>query len=194
MTSPVITDINHIIKNRKSIYPHQYEPGKKVDEEIILRVLENANFAPNHKKTEPWRFTVFADEGRKTFADMQVKLYKKHNENPSEVKIKKFTDYPMMASHIIAIGMKRSDKLPEVEEILAVGCAIENMFLTTTAYGLGAYLSTGGITYMDEAKTFFRLGPQDKLIGFFYIGHKKDISQTLNVRGDIASKTTWIRE
>lgn len=193
MDHEVSEAINNIIRNRRSVYPHQYEPGKKIEDEIILQVLENANLAPNHKHTEPWRFTVFADEGRQKFADMQVKLYKEHNENPSDIKIKKLTDYSMMSSHIIVIGMKRTDKLPEIEEILAVGCAIENMFLTTTAYGLGAYFSTGGMTYMEEAKLWFNLDPQDKLIGIFYIGHKKDIPQTPNHRGTVAEKTLWVR-
>ena len=65
----------------------------------------------------------------------------------------------MLSSHIIAVGMKRDEKksVPEVEEIGAVFCAIQNMYLTATAYGVGAYLSTGGITYFEEAKEFFGL-------------------------------------
>ena len=65
----------------------------------------------------------------------------------------------MLSSHIIAVGVKRDPKksVPEIEEIGAVFCAIQNMYLTATAYGVGAYLSTGGITYFEEAKTFFGL-------------------------------------
>lgn len=185
--------INSVIANRKSIYPYQYEAGAKVADEIIWQVLENANHAPNHKKTEPWRFTVFTGAGLQKFADLQVQLVQKHNPAINEIKIKKLSEYPLMASHIIAIGMKRSPgRLPEVEEILAVGCAIENMFLTTTAYGLGSYLSTGGITYIDEAKSHFNLSEDDKLIGFFYIGIKKDLPAMPVNRGDIKEKVTWM--
>lgn len=47
------------------------------------------------------------------------------------------------------------------------------MYLTACGYGLGCYLSTGGITYFEEAKEYFGLGPDDRLIGFFHIGIPK---------------------
>ena len=43
------------------------------------------------------------------------------------------------------------------------------MFLTVTAYGLGSYWTTAGITHFKEVKTHFDLGEEDKLLGFFYI-------------------------
>ena len=55
--------INAVIKNRRSIYPYQYEKGKVIPDNIIWQILENANRAPTHKQTEPWRFTVFLVKG-----------------------------------------------------------------------------------------------------------------------------------
>ena len=37
--------INAVIKNRRSIYPYQYEKGKVIPDEIIWQILENANRA-----------------------------------------------------------------------------------------------------------------------------------------------------
>jgi nitroreductase len=34
--------------------------------------LENANRAPNHKQTEPWKFTVFTAEGLKYFGELEL--------------------------------------------------------------------------------------------------------------------------
>ena len=48
-----------------------------------------------------------------------------------------------------------------------IACADQNMFLTSTAYGLGPYWITAGITYFKEVKTHFDLGEEDKLLGFF---------------------------
>lgn len=184
--------INEVMHRRRSIYPYQYEPGASVDDGIVRQILENANTAPNHKKTMPWRFTVFNGDGRKKFAELQSSLYIKHHGTQNQVKIKKLEDYPLMASHIIAIGLKRhADRLPEIEEVLAVGCAIQNMFLTATAYNLGCYLSTGGVTYIDEAKAYFHLEPEDKLIGFFYIGKIKDAPKEM-LRTPVDEKITFI--
>ncbi len=185
--------INTIVQKRRSIYPYQYEAGAKVDDAIIWQILNNANCAPNHKKTAPWRFTVFSGEGLQYFASLQVSLYKKHHGEENKIKIQKLADYPLMASHVIAIGLKRTEgKLPEIEEVLAVGCAIENMYLTATAHGLGCYLTTGGITYMEEAKKHFDLDDNDKLIGFFYVGKIKDQPAQIQ-RGDIHEKVKWVR-
>jgi len=46
-----------IIRDRRSIFPAQFidEP---ISEDTIGLILENANWAPTHKKTEPWRFHI----------------------------------------------------------------------------------------------------------------------------------------
>ena len=137
-----VEQFNSIIKHRRSIYPYQYKKGKVIPDEIIWQILENANRAPTHKQTEPWRFTVFCGEGLKYFGQLQSKIYKKYSGDTfNKDRYKKLIDYPLMSSHVIAIGMKRNEanKLPEIEEIEATACAVQNMFLTVTAYGLGSY-------------------------------------------------------
>lgn len=163
--------INELIQNRRSVFIPQFIEGKRIPDEIIWQALENANRAPTHKLTEPWRFTVFAGEGLQQLADYQATLYKTLSDKFKQDKYEKLLSNPLKCSHVIAVGMKRNDKVPEIEEIEAVACAIQNIYLTLTAYGSGGYFSTGGITYYDEAKTFFHLGEEDKLLGFFYIGY-----------------------
>jgi nitroreductase len=89
--------------------------------------------------------------------------------------------------------MKRDEKksVPEIEEIGAVFCAVENMYLTATAYGLGAYLSTGGITYFEEAKECFGLGKDDKILGFFHVGKIKNTLPE-GSRRPSEEKITWV--
>ena len=57
-----------------------------------------------------------------------------------------------------------------MEEVCAVAAAVQNIYLTITAYGVGGYWTTGGITYNPKAKPFFGLEEDDKLMGFFYLG------------------------
>ena len=83
--------------------------------------------------------------------------------------------------------------IPEIEDIEAVSCAVQNIYLSVTAYGLGGYWTTGGVTYKERAKSFFGLGEEDKLLGFFYIGHIA-VSSTGGTRKSIEEKTTWINE
>ena len=101
----------------------------------------------------------------------------------------------MKASHVIAICLKRdpNKKHPEVEEIAAVACAVQNMYLTVTAYGLGGYWTTGGITYNDKAKPFFGLGDEDRLMGFFYLGEVAVPSPAMK-RQPVVEKVIWVKE
>lgn len=186
--------LNELIKKRRSVFPDQFEAGKKVDDEIIKQIVLNATWAPNHGQTEPWQFTVYTGEGLKVFAHFQSELYKEEaGEAFKEDKYRKMQVQPLKASHIISIATKRSAKkgIPEIEDIEAVACAVQNIYLTVTAYGLGGYWTTGGVTYMEKAKLFFGLGEEDKLLGFFYIGHIAVPSPAAK-RISIEEKLKWV--
>ncbi|MFI5129120.1 MAG: nitroreductase [Chitinophagales bacterium] len=187
---------NQLARSRRSVFPDQFEAGKKIDDAIIKDILTNAIWAPNHGKEEPWRFTVFTGSGLKKLADFQSEFYKQNaGENFKEGTYLKLQQNPLKASHVIAIGMKRSlnKNIPDQEDILAVGCAIQNIYLSVTAYGLGGYLTTGGVTYKPTAKKFFGLGEEDKLLGFFYIGHVA-IPSTGAKRLPPEERINWVNE
>jgi nitroreductase len=186
--------LNKVIRERRSVFPKDYT-GEKVDDKIVHQLLENANWAPNHKRTEPWRFKVFCGEGLKHFADFQAKDY--HNKFSKtdkflEKKHHKLLNNPLKCSHIISIGMHRTANviLPEIEEISAVACAVQNILLSIHAYGLGGYWSTGGVTYNESAKPFFDLEENDTLLGFIYIGVTDKIPEA-STRNSIQNKVSW---
>jgi nitroreductase len=188
-------DISRLIRERRSVFPAQYS-GENIKREIIEEILENANWAPTHKFSEPWRFTVFTGEGLAQLASFMSELYKKVTTEQgafNQSKYEKLKAKPLLASHIISIGMKRDklERLPEVEEIEAVACAVQNMYLTATALGVGCYWGSGGITYFEEAKAFFDLGEKDRLLGFMYFGIPKSDLQA-GKRSPISQKVRWV--
>ncbi|WP_157887063.1 hypothetical protein [Hymenobacter sp. PAMC 26628] len=57
--------------------------------------------------------------------------------------------------------MKRMDQnLPEIAEVEALACAVQNLALSAHAYGLGSFWSSGGVAYTEAAKAIFRSGPR----------------------------------
>jgi nitroreductase len=190
-----VIQFNKLVRERRSVFPDQFDENRKVDDEIINEILINATWAPNHGREEPWLFTVFTGEGLKKLATFQSELYKQTTpDNFKELTYQKLQQQPLKASHIIAIGMKKSvnKNIPEVEDIAAVACAVQNIYLSVTAYGLGGYWTTGGITYRPQAKSFFGLGDDDKLLGFFYVGHVA-MPSTGGTRKAIEEKVNWIK-
>ena len=189
-----MTEIEKAIQHRRSIYPKNYT-GEIIDDVIIEQLLESANWAPTHKLTEPWRFTVFKGMGLEKLAHFQSTLYREKAEGEGTFEQKKFDQLstkPQMCSHVISIGMKRNPVVPEVEEISAVACAAQNIMICASAHGLGSYWGSGGITYYEEAKPFFDLGKEDKLLGFIFLG-KYDGAWPKGHRKAISDKVRWVK-
>ena len=191
-----IEEFNRLVRNRRSVYPKQYEEGKTIPDEVIMQILENATWAPNHGQTEPWHFVVFTGKGLQKLAQFQASLYKESSgERFKEQTYQNLLTNPLKASHVIALCMKRDPnrKFPEIEEIAAVASAVQNMYLSVTAYGLGGYWTTGGVTYNEKAKPFFGLSEEDKLLGFFYIAYVASPSPQ-GKRKPLEEKVVWVRE
>jgi nitroreductase len=189
------TEFNSIIQSRRSVFPKDYT-GDNVDDSIIHEMLENANWAPTHKLTEPWRFIVYTGEGLKKLAEIQSDVYKRVTQSDGTFKDERYQNLltkPLQSSHIILIYMKRDEKnsVPEIEEAGAVFCAVQNMYLTATALGIGCYLSTGGVTYFEESKSAFGLSAEDKIIGFMHVGVPKPNLELKGRRKPVEDKIVW---
>lgn len=169
-----LSDLREVIKNRRSIKPENFKP-RKVLPDMITEILNNARWAPTHGMTEPWHFVVFQEGAIKDLGEFMAETYQKNSDASSflEKKYEKLKNRPLLSSVVIAICMKRqpSGKIPEIEEVAAVACAVQNMHLTATAYGLGGYWSSGNVAYSDEMKAYLNLSPSDKCLGLFYLGY-----------------------
>ncbi|MCB0480317.1 MAG: nitroreductase [Flavobacteriales bacterium] len=169
-----LSELTDIIEDRRTIYPEQFS-SRKVHKEIISKLLNAAKWAPTHKLTQPWNFTVFMDKGTSTFGQWHAEAYK-NAVSESDFNQKMYTkirDRAERSAAVIVVAMKRDDALrvPEIEEIASTAAAIQNMALLATAYGLGFYWGTGGMAYSPEMKTYLGLGENDKVMGMLFIGY-----------------------
>ena len=164
--------LKEIIEIRRSIFPKDYS-GEKIEEEILNEILNSANFAPNHKKTKPWRFQVFRNEKKLELAKKLAEIYK-NTTRPEVFLEKKYLDITHKISNtdtVITISVNFSGLVPEWEEIAATAMAVENMYLTSTVHQIGCYWSTPGmIKHLGE---FLNLEENQKCIGLFYLGKIK---------------------
>jgi len=185
--------INTLIKKRRSIFPKTYV-DRPIPKELIEQVLENANWAPTHKFTEPWRFKVFTGEALSKLGTSMAATYKKHMpaEKFSETKFEKMKKKPTLCGCIIAICMQRDpeERVPEWEEIASVACAVQNMWLTCTAYNIGCYWSSPGIV-IKHAANFLNMREGEQCLGFFYMGQHQ-MPELPGKRSPITNKTEWI--
>lgn len=191
-----LSEITDLIKNRRTVYPEQYT-DRKVQKDQIELILKNAQWAPTHGNTQPWRFVVYTEKGKKKLSDFLGQLYleKIEKEKQNSQKLKKLTQRPLKSSVVIAVCMSRQkeEKILELEEIEAVACAVQNMQLTCTAYGLGSFWSTPKLIYSKEMNVFLNLTEKDKCLGLIYIGYPA-IKWPKSHRKPINYNTTWITQ
>lgn len=191
-----LSEITELIRSRRTIYPEQFS-SRKVHKEQIELMLNNAIWAPTHGNTQPWKFKVFTDEGRQKLSDFLGKMYLEltPKENQDDMKLAKMITRPLKSSAVIAICMERQleEKILEIEEIEAVACAVQNLHLTCTAYGLGGFWATPKLIYNNKTNEFLGLQPKDKCLGLFYIGYP-EIDWPKAHRKPIEYNTEWINE
>ncbi len=185
---------NELIRNRRSIFPKMYTP-QPIPQGIIEAILENANHAPTHRLTEPWRFKVLTGAALTRLGEYMADFYKNNTpaERFSEEVWQKNRENPTRAGAIIAICMQRDPeaRIPEWEEIAAVACAVQNMWLTCTAHGIGSYWSTPTAALQGDA--FFGLQAGERCLGLFYMGYH-NMPELPAKRRPVAEKVTWLME
>lgn len=169
-----LSEISALIKHRRSVKPEDYSP-RKVQRDMVENILNNAIWAPSHGLTQPWRFKVFMEDGLEKLKGFLPELYEQTTapENFNPKKKEKIALRPSQSSVIIAVCMEReaAERIPEIEEVEAVACAVQNMYLTCTAYGIGGFWSSPKFIYTAEMNAFLGLGEKDKCLGLFYMGY-----------------------
>tara|TARA_B100001248_G_scaffold208222_1_gene162255 strand:+ start:1675 stop:2229 length:555 start_codon:yes stop_codon:yes gene_type:complete len=181
------TEISKIIQERNSFYPREFN-GKIIEEDVIIQLLKNANFAPSHKMTQPWFFKIFCGDSKKILLEEILRL----NTNFSAEKIEKLKVNYNKSSHIICTCIKLNRKiLPEWEEIAATAMAVQNLWISCVDSKIGGYWSTP--KYCNKMADFLHLDENEMCLGFFYLG-LIDIKKPRNIkRKDINDKIEWHR-
>ncbi|MFT5336125.1 MAG: nitroreductase [Luteibaculaceae bacterium] len=191
-----VSEITDIIRDRRTVVPENFS-DRKVHRELVEMMIGNAVWAPTHGKTQPWRFTVFQDNSLVRLGNKLAELYK--SETPEEIfslsKFEKLNNRPAMASVVIAVHMERQaeERIPEVEEVEAVACGVQNLLLTATAYGIGSFWSSPKLIYGQGFSEFLNIGPKDQCLGLIYLGYPKG-EWPKGQRKPIEYVTQWLSE
>ena len=189
-----LADFTDLIHRRRAVFPKFYLPDQPIERGLIEQLLENANQAPTHKLTEPWRFRVFHSAESRQRLGQYLQQFYTDNTSPeqfSEEKRRKSAESPLRAGAVIALcrHFDPANGLPEWEETAAVACAVQNMWLSCTAVGLGCYWSTPQAAL--QGNKFFELGTGDSCLGVFYLGWH-NMPALPGKRRPVAEKTRWM--
>jgi nitroreductase len=167
-------DVLEAIRGRRSAV--RYGDGP-VSRAVLEQIVEAARWAPNHHLTEPWRFVVITGDARAALGEAIAAELLHDTANPkAEAEATGVRTKVMRSPVIIAVGQVRvsSDPEKDLEDYAACACATQNLLLAAHAAGLAAKWSTGKMTVSPAAKRFLGLDPDDRIVGYVYIGSTID--------------------
>ncbi len=202
MTSSSRSSFNHVspqaqtvldtIQQRRSVDISKLST-ESVPTEVIEAILTAGIWAPNHGQREPWRFTVFTGEARQRLGDILATSFaaSEAKDADSEVAQQAQRERPLKAPVWISLELHIPEpaRFPEWEEEAALACAVQNMLLAATAFGLASKWVTS--VAMQHPLTSQALGAP-RIMGFIYLGYLLP-GETLpeSKRTPLKEKVTW---
>lgn len=170
--------------------------------ELVEQVIAAAAWAPNHFKTEPWRFCVVSGDAREELgAVMEASLRAARTQSnadeadpgETEAAAQKERHKPLRAPVVIAVAAVPSQepKVVEEEELAAVAAGVQNMLLAAEALGLGAMWRTGKPAYDPAVTTFLGFPANAHIVAFVYLGYPDLPPQRARPRG-AARQVQWL--
>jgi nitroreductase len=147
------------------------EPGPSPEE--LDRLLQAAGRAPDHGRLKPWRLIVLKDALREAFtaAAAEAKLARLPVVTAEQLAAER--EKMNLSPTIVVIGCavnRAQTKIPEIEQVIAVGAAAQNLFLAAHDMGYGVMWKTGAAAYDPAVKTTLGLRPDDHIVAIMHLG------------------------
>ena len=156
-------NLSEIIRNRRSI-KKGYLP-KEVDKELIISLLNDAVWAPNHGLREPWRFIFVSNDRKDAFLQSILACFPP---NQHEQMLAKFKDVPAF----LIVIMKTDPRQKQWEEnFAATSCLIQNFQLLAWEKQLGVVWKTPNFIYDPIFYKELNVEKDEKIIGMLQIGY-----------------------
>jgi nitroreductase len=166
-----------------------------VSREAITELIEAATWAPNHKLTQPWRFTVVTGTARERLGEVWGREAAANAEPAMRAAVMEGEARKPLRAPAVIVVSTRTDANPVTaeEDLTATAAAVQNLLLAAHAKGLSAAWKTGKIVYNAEVKRFLGIDQSDRVIAFVYLGAVAKEEPAARDRR-VASTITWLDE
>jgi nitroreductase len=147
------------------------QPGPT--QEQLATLLDAAAHAPDHGRLRPWVFIVLDSALREKFSYAGAMAKRSRQPAMSDEQFtaerEKLTRSPVIV--VVACVVRREQtKVPEIEQVIAVGAAAQNLFLAAHDLGYGVMWKTGAAAYDPAVKAVLGLRADDHIVGIMHLG------------------------
>jgi nitroreductase len=147
------------------------EPGPTPAD--LDKLLKAGERAPDHGRLRPWRFIVLEGALREAFTAAAAEAKRVRLPAMTEEQVAGERDKMNRSPAIVVVGCavnREQTKIPEIEQVVAVGAAAENLFLAAHDMGYGVMWKTGAAAYDPKVKAAIGLRPDDHIIAIMHLG------------------------
>ncbi|ALC86640.1 nitroreductase [Bacillus sp. FJAT-22090] len=161
--------IRDAIIQRRSIKLYN---GQPVEREVLLSILEDALWAPNHQLRQPWRFVVACGKELVDLYDVLKEFglpkWKELSEEDLEKQMKKYT---LAGGYVFVIVPEDARQKERLEDYAAASMLVQNVQLLAWDRGIGSCWKTPG--FLDNPKFREALGIKDgeRIISMLQVGY-----------------------
>ena len=181
-TTTTLEAVEAVVKARRSNL--RVDPEREVAAELLQRLCALVTWAPNHKRTEPWRFVAFTGPGRARLG-AALEASQRAAGVIEEAKLAKArTKYGRAPVVLAVVAAGGDDPVRRDENRDAVSAGIQNLLLGATAAGLATLWSTGGATSAGTVRDLCGCAPGDQIVGLVYLGWPLDGGVAVPERAD----------
>jgi len=140
----------------------------------LADILKAGARVPDHGKLFPWRFIVFAGDGRARAGAILAEVLEAEGEREKHIadERERFLRAPVVIGVISAA--RELHKVPVWEQELSAGAVCQNILIAATAMGFVANWLTEWYAFHPAVKDKMGLKAGERVAGFIYIGHPKD--------------------
>lgn len=143
---------------------------REVPLDLIAELCGLATWAPNHKKTWPWRFAVFTGDGRARLGDTMARDMLDADFGDEAKRDKTRGKYLRTPATLVVGCAPHDDEMLHAENRDAVAAGIQNLLLGATSLGLASFWSTPALPDAPGVLELCGFDPGDRIVGIVYLG------------------------
>lgn len=162
-----------LIVSRQNVSPKRLvEPGPSVVQ--LDRLFVAAAAAPDHGQLLPWRFVIVPQDKRGLLADVFALALIDRDPGATMVQIEaareKAHRAPLLMLAVARLVSEQEPEIPDLERMVSLGCAVQNMLLASHAMGFGSGLTSGQAMASPRMRTLFTLSEDETAVCFVNVG------------------------
>jgi nitroreductase len=146
------------------------ERDRVIPAETIERLCALATWAPNHKKTWPWRFASLTGDARLRLGEAFVADMVDRDFGDEGKRAKTLTKYGRTPNVLVVASSPHQNPALHGENRDAVAAAIQTLLLGATTEGIASFWSTPPLIDSPRALALCGFDPEDRIVGVIYLG------------------------